>query len=322
MGRWDNYNDVEYKGWNLSRRDLFETICFDNAYHTLEYIKHFYNTKKCKDKPYVHFKRLYNFLEFLYDDKEDLNILKVDEGVAEDFMYHMADKVCLKEVYVTMCKLSCFYDYLIINGLVEKNPFMKVKKLSGQADRKSKQLSTNFITDEQIEKIKNNAPLHLKTYAMFSLSSGADVSTIQNLKWKNIIFDKRMVQSTDEKFFFNEYVSELLQAMRDLRIKKGLDDCGYVFRSHIDANCNKKTPLTKTTIGEWCTRLGEIIGVPNLRHLDFRHTAIRRFLSASGSVGMTSVIMNHKYLSTKARQFIVEENNDDLLQEYKDLCKI
>ena len=131
-----------------------------------------------------------------------------------------------------------------------------------------------------------------------------------------------MIQSSDKKFFFNEYVSEQLQAMRDLRAKKGLNDCGYVFRSHIDTNCNKNTPLTKTTIGEWCARLGDIIDVPNLRHLDFRHTAIRRFLSASGSVGMTSVIMNHKYLSTKARQFIVEENNDDLLQEYKDLCKI
>ena len=74
--------------------------------------------------------------------------------------------------------------------------------------------------------------------------------------------------------------------------------------------------------GEWCAQLGEIINVPNLRHLDFRHTAIRRFLSKSGSAGMTSVIMNCPRLSNRASRFIVEENNNDLLQEYKDLCKI
>ena len=80
--------------------------------------------------------------------------------------------------------------------------------------------------------------------------------------------------------------------------------------------------VSKGTIAEWCARLGEIIDIPNLRHLDFRHTAIRRFLSESGSAGMTSVIMNCPRLSNRASRFIVEENNNDLLQEYKDLCEI
>lgn len=316
MGR----NDVEYKGRNLSRRDLFETICYDNSYHVLEYIKHFYDTRKCKAKPYEQFKRLYNFLEFLYD-KNDMKIFDVDEAIAEEFMYHMANRVSLTEVYASICKISCFYDYLLINNLVDKNPFAKVKTLSGKADYRRKLIRTNFITDEQIEKIKSEAPLYLKVYAMFSLSSGADIDTMRSLRWEHVNFDKRIVQTDDEKFFFSEYVSELLKELREARNKDGLNDFGYVFRSHTNIK-RRKLRLSTNLIGEWCYQLGEIIGVPNLRHLDFRHTAIKRFLAESGSVGMTSVIMNHKFLSTRAKYFIVEENNNGLLQEYKDLCKI
>lgn len=321
MARQNNYNRVEYKGCNLSRRDLFESICYENAYYVLEYIKHYIDTKECNERIDVLFKNVYKFLDFLYD-KDDMKILQVSENTAMEFMYYLANKVSTVEVYATMCKLSCLYDYLIINGLLEKNPFLKVKELSRRAYRKRNQLSTNFITDEQSEKIKIEAPLHLKAYAMFSLSSGADINTIQNLRWEHVNFIKRIAQLGDKKFYFSEYVVGLLQALRNLRIKKELDDCGYVFRSHLDTNCNKKTPLSKGTIAEWCARLGEIIDIPNLRHLDFRHTAIRRFLSESGSAGMTSVIMNCPRLSNRASRFIVEENNNDLLQEYKDLCEI
>lgn len=321
MARQNNYNRVEYKGYNLSRRDLFESICYENAYYVLEYIIHYIDTKKCDERIDVLFKNVYKFLEFLYD-KDDMKILQVSENTAMEFMYYLANRVSTVEVYATMCKLSCLYDYLIINGLLKKNPFLKVKELSRRAYRKRNQLSTNFITDEQSENIKIEAPLHLKAYAMFSLSSGADINTIQNLKWEHVNFTKRTAQLGDKKFYFSEYVVSLLQALRSLRIKKELDDCGYVFRSRLDANCNKKTPLSKGTIAEWCARLGEIINVPNLRHLDFRHTAIRRFLSKSGSAGMTSVIMNCPRLSNRASRFIVEENNNDLLQEYKDLCEI
>ena len=31
MGRWNNNNDVEYKDINIGRRDLFETINYNNV---------------------------------------------------------------------------------------------------------------------------------------------------------------------------------------------------------------------------------------------------------------------------------------------------
>lgn len=319
MARWDNYNNVKYKKINIGRRDLFENISYNNAFHVLEYIKYRIDIGKTT-KPISQLKMIYYYLEYLHDIKED--ILHVTEDTADGFMYYASQRVASASVSIGVYQIACMYDWLLINGMIEKNPFLKTKKLALKARKKQSKVSTNFITDEQIDIIKKRAPLHLKVYAMFSLSSGADINVIQNLRWEHIDFDNRMIQSHEDKSFFSDYVASLLQVLQDSRIKKELDDCGYVFRSHIDANCNKKTRLSKGTIAEWCARLGEIIDIPNLRHLDFRHTAIRRFLSESGSAGMTSVIMNCPRLSNRASRFIVEENNNDLLQEYKDLCEI
>ena len=81
-------------------------------------------------------------------------------------------------------------------------------------------------------------------------------------------------------------------------------------------------PISKIMISRWCGTIGEIIGVKNLRHLDFRHTAIKRFMKASGSVGMTSIVMDCPHLNIQARFMIDEEADNELLQKYKDICEI
>ena len=44
---------------------------------------------------------------------------------------------------------------------------------------------------------------------------------------------------------------------------------------------------------------------------------------ASGSVGMTSIIMNFPWLNQKAKLFVDDtEKNNELLQEYKDICEL
>lgn len=45
-------------------------------------------------------------------------------------------------------------------------------------------------------------------------------------------------------------------------------------------------------------------------------------MKASGSVGMTSIVMDCPHLNIQARFMIDEEANNELLQKYKDICEI
>ena len=65
MGRWDKSNNVEYKGINIGRRDLFETINYNNAYNFLEYVKYMYDKKGSKMKEGIH--QGFTYLEYLYE---------------------------------------------------------------------------------------------------------------------------------------------------------------------------------------------------------------------------------------------------------------
>ena len=67
-----------------------------------------------------------------------------------------------------------------------------MKNLAFRARGKKEKLHTNILTDEQINKIKNDFPKDLKLYALFSLSSGMDVLYLCNIKWDNIDFDRRI----------------------------------------------------------------------------------------------------------------------------------
>ncbi len=75
-------------------------------------------------------------------------------------------------------------------------------------------------------------------------------------------------------------------------------------------------------IGMNISTIEEFINIPNLRHLDFRHSTIKKLISATGSVGMTSILANYPWLTVNARKFIEESNNNELLSKYKDICEI
>lgn len=188
--------------------------------------------------------------------------------------------------------------------------------------RQYKTLNTNDISDQQIEIAKSNLPDYLKLYMLFSLSTGAKSEQIRDMKWENIDFENRIVTIDEDILYFNKEVSELLQYERKRRIDKELNDSGYVFRSADEGKYNKDNPISKSTLCNWCTKIGEIIGIPNLRHLDFRHTMIKNMLSASGSVGMTSIISNYPNLTIKSKLYVNDGKNNELIQEYKDICDL
>lgn len=177
---------------------------------------------------------------------------------------------------------------------------------------------TNFITDEQIQIAEDKLSDNLKLYMMFSLSTAIRIEYLLILKWDQIDIEERTVHIDDKILYFNEEVAEMLQKEKQNRKDNEFNDYGYVFRGQHE----NPESISKNMISRWCETIGEIIGVKNLRHLDFKHTAIKRFMKASGSVGMTSIIMDCPNLKSQARFLIDEEMNNDLLQKYKDICEI
>lgn len=321
MGRWNNNNDVEYKDINIGRRDLFETINYNNAYNFLEYVKYMYDKKGSKIKDGIH--KGFNYLEFLYDKLSDKEFSDVTEYDAEEYVYYLSNELHIYSVASYIYEAGRIHDFLIYSGKSAHNPFEKVKMYARNSNyRQNKKLKTNSISIEQIQKVKEDLPDCLRMYMMFSVSTGAKSSQIREMKWNQVDFENRIVRIDDEILYFSKEVSELLQTELERRIENKLNDCGYVFRSHMEYNYDKDAPIPKTTISNWCTQIGELLNIPNLRHLDFRHSMIRQLLSASGSVGMTSIISNYPNLSPKAKNFVDDNRNNDLLKEYKDICEL
>ena len=321
MGRWNNNNDVEYKDINIGRRDLFETINYNNAYNYLEYVKYLYDKKGSKIKDGIH--KGFNYLEFLYDKLSDKEFSDVTEHDAEEYVYYLSNELHIYSVASYIYEAGRIHDFLIYSGKSAHNPFEKVKMYARNSNyRQNKKLKTNSISIEQIQKVKEDLPDCLRMYMMFSVSTGAKSSQIREMKWNQVDFENRIVRIDDEILYFSKEVSELLQTELERRIENKLNDCGYVFRSHMEYNYDKDAPIPKTTISNWCTQIGELLNIPNLRHLDFRHSMIRQLLSASGSVGMTSIISNYPNLNQKAKNFVDDNRNNDLLKEYKDICEL
>lgn len=332
--RWDkDYNSKEhnncivYNDISFNRRDLFETINYYNAYWSLRFLKVYFDkyTRKCKNKGInptdgIHLTYKLNlFLIFLYEEKGDKKLSEITEEDIEEYMLYVTKEKQLKQLAIYLSFAKQLFDCMVEWGEISCNP---VTKIARSVKRDAKEIyTTNIISDEQIEMARTKLPEHLKMYMLFSLSTGIKIYQVRNLKWSDIDFEKRTI-ILNEILYMNQEVSEILKNEKERRIKEGLNDYGYVFRSDIQQYFEKDSPISMSTISRWCADIGVVLGIENLRHLDFRHMAIRKLLSASGSVGMTSIILNHPWLSQSAKYFIDPNVNNELLQEYKDICEI
>lgn len=317
MGRWDNSNVLEYKGVNFGRRDLIETMSYDNAYCILEYMKYKYDIKKVKDALAIT-SNLIPFFVYIHEMLDDKSFSEISEADAEQYIYYACSGEWGLDVTIQTRKINAFYNFLIYINKAAENPFAKLASLY----KKEKGRKYFFLCEEQIEKIKNIPSDYLKLYFAFTLSTSATLKQIRYLKWNNIDFENRVALVDEKILYFNEEVKKLLKNESQRRAINGLNDCGYVFRSHVEQNYNKDAPISKTTISDWCMKIGEYINVPNLKHNHIRHTTIQQLLSATGSVGMTSILTNHPFLTVHAKYFINDNVNNDLLQEYKDIWEL
>lgn len=315
MSRWDNSNNLEYKGKNFGRRDLIEVMSYENAYCILEFMKYKYDVKKVRNTLGV-ISNLVPYFTYIHDVLNDKAFSEITEQDAEEYIYYFYNKWKM-DVATQIKHLRNFYDFLLYINKTSENPFYRLASIY-----KDKKRKYSFLSQKQIDKLYSVLSGDLQLYFCFTLSSGATQEQIRYLKWKNIDFEKRVAVMDDKILYFNKDVRVLLENERKRRSEEGIDDSGYVFRGRIQKYYNKSTPISKSTVSNWDTEIGQYIDMPNFKHTHIRHTAIQRLLSASGSVGMTSILMNQPYLTSQAKYFINDDVNNDLLQEYKDICEI
>lgn len=322
-------NNIFYKGIVIRRRDLFENINYYNAYWSLQFIKvsidnylqQKINRNKRINKKFDLPNKFSVFLAFLYEKKNDKKIIEITEEDIEDYLFYLVKERAIKDPKAILGYVEKFYSYMIVWEEMNRNPVEHIYKSIKRKEYKT--YGTNIITDKQIERAKEKLSEPIKMYLLFSLSTGAKFYQIKNLKWSDIDFEKRVVM-IDETLYMNQEVSEILKNEMQRRILEKKNDFGYVFRSDTECYFEKDSPISMSTIGRWCNEIGTVMGIEKLRHLDLRHMAIRKLMLASGSAGMTSIILNHEYLNNGsiARKFINEDANNELLQEYKDMCDL
>lgn len=236
-----------------------------------------------------------------------------DDDITEFFYFCKMQGNNTERMKRRMAAISAFYKFLRKKKLIMENPCEFL-------DRPKKGMpivTQTFLTKEQVQFMKDKlteyGDLQLKTYALFSLSTMARVNAVANVKWKQIDFENRVVKDVLEKegkivdLFFSKEVKELLLQLKSEREEKGIEDFGWVWYT---SYTTEDKPISTGTLGEWCKKIGNMIGVESWHPHDFRHTQSQLYSLAGMPLEDISALLNHSgtdvtrkhYLKTDTRR--------------------
>ena len=176
-------------------------------------------------------KKLINFLK---KNKIEKNPNELTSKITKEFIYNISKKVKPPTQARIISGIRRFFDYLILENLIEKNPMDNIE---------SPKLGTNLpntLTIEEIDKIISTIKLGSKTglrnVAIIELlySCGLRVSELINLKISDLFFKESLIKVTGkgnkERFVpiskqSQIYINNYLQDVRSYqKIKKGFED--------------------------------------------------------------------------------------------------
>lgn len=222
-----------------------------------------------------------------------------------------------------MSSISAFYKYLRKKKLITENPMEFIDRPAKDTDVAAQ----TFLTKEQVASMRDTlqhqidtaATAHqrhmwmtIRCYAFFSLSTMARVTAVSNTRWEQIDFDARIVADVVEKegyvvdLYFSEEVKGYLNELTVFRSENQIDDAGYVFAAYSGGEYNK---TGTSTLGQWCKRVGDLIGVPTLHPHDFRHSGSQLMLLAGATVEEISNQLNHKGLDVTKKHYLRIDKN-------------
>ena len=233
-----------------------------------------------------------------------------DDDITEFFYFCKQSGNNTERMKRRMAAISAFYKFLRKKKLILENPceFLDRPKKGAPV------VVQTFLTKEQVQFMKDKlteyGDLQLKTYALFSLSTMARVNAVANVKWKQIDFENRIVKDVLEKegkivdLFFSKEVKELLLQLQAERQEKGVEDFGWVWYS---GHTTEDKPISTGTLGEWCKKIGEMIGVPELHSHDWRHSMADQLHKSGMPLEDVSALLHHSGTDVTKKHYLKED---------------
>lgn len=246
------------------------------------------------------------WFRYLVTDQFNITAVDITEDDIEEFIYFCKSSGNNTErIKRRIASISAFYKFLRKKKFIKENPMEFIS-------RPKKGLPVvvqTFLTKAQYElmreKLYEQDDLQLLTYALFSISTMARVTAVSSIRWDQIDFEERVVDDVLEKegkivtLYFNKEVKDLLLKLKDEREQNGID-IPYVFIS----NYNGYNQVQANTLGNWATKIGEMISVETLHPHDFRHSG-SQLLSLSGmSIENISELLNHSGLDVTKNHYL------------------
>lgn len=262
---------------------------------------------------YQYEKDLNQWFIYIFDHQFNQSVKDLaDDDITEFFYFCKQQGNNTERIKRRMAAISAFYKFLRKKKIVKENP----TEFLDRPKRGLPIVTQTYLTPEQVnlmrEKLEEYGDIQLQTYALFSLSTMARVNAVASIKWKQVDLENRICTNVLEKegkivdLFFSVEVRDLLIKLQEYRKENNIDDLGWVFysgRNTID------TPISNGTLSEWCSKIGEMIGVPTLHCHDFRHSGASILKNAGMKLEDVSVLLNHSSTDVTRKFYIKEDTS-------------
>ena len=254
-------------------------------------------------------KKLIIYLKINKINKEPL---KLESEIIKEFIYHISKEIKPQTQARIISGLRRFYDYLILEELIEINPMKNI-----ETPKIGVHLPTT-LTLKEIDKMISNIKLTSKTgirnVAIIELlySCGLRVSELVNLKISDLFFKESLIKVTGkgnkERFvpisklsqeYINNYLNEIRQ---NHKIKKNFEDT--LFLNERGTNLSRNMIFIIVNKLKKQSNINKKIGPHTLRHSFATH------LIENGAYLITiQKMMGHESITTTERYLHVNKKH-------------
>ena len=256
-------------------------------------------------------KKLIIYLKINKINKEPL---KLESEIIKEFIYHISKEIKPQTQARIISGLRRFYDYLILEELIEINPMKNI-----ETPKIGVHLHTT-LTLKEIDKMISNIKLTSKTgirnVAIIELlySCGLRVSELVNLKISDLFFKESLIKVTGkgnkERFvpisklsqeYINNYLNEIRQ---NHKIKKNFEDT--LFLNERGTNLSRNMIFIIVNKLKKQSNINKKIGPHTLRHSFATHLIENGadLITIQKMMGHESITTTERYLHVNKKHLI------------------
>lgn len=302
---------VMSKRINLHVAEKIHLVNPDNMQLLDKYMVDLTLRERAETTQYEYLTSLKQWFIYIMEHQNNRSVLELeDDDITEFLFFCKSQGNNAARMRFRTSAISAFYRFLRKKKYMSTNPTEFI-----EPPRKTTPIITQtFLTSEQValmrEKLIESNDLQLRLYAMLSLSTMARLNAIASLRWIQVDLQECAIHDVLEKegkvvdIFFNDEVKQILIKLKEQRNANNYDDHGWLFYT---GRCTDEKHINKTTLSEWCKRIGKMIGVPTLHPHDFRHSGATMLRRAGMDIEDVSALLNHESTTTTLKYYIKQD---------------